>query len=117
MINGVINPTVVQLCSGRSINITVTAPGIFDDYHGASLMRGETVQTCVSKCCALGSILTNSVVYQCRDMDIVDSGSYRGHFLLTCGRNKNVEWYTPVVMIIVKNCSIGGLEFVKDSDY
>ena len=101
-----INPLEVELCIGDDINITLTAPPIFDTYLGASLRRGQETLPCSSKCCPIpGSIVTNSATYQCKNMDTTDNGLYYGHVLISCGSNNNVEWCTPNVTVIVRNCS------------
>ena len=110
-INGMVNPSEVELCIGDDINITLTAPPIFDTYSGASLRRDQAILTCSSKCCPVpGSIVTNSALYQCINMDTTDNGSYFGHVLISCGSNNNVEWCTSKVRIIIRNCSIGWLQ-------
>ena len=106
-----VNPSEVEICIGDDIYMTLDAPPIFSMYSGGSLKRGEEILSCNSKCCVVqGSIVTNTVVYQCMNMDITDSGSYYGHVLITCGQN-HVEWCTPIVMIIVRNCSVGELQY------
>ena len=106
-----VNPLEVELCIGDGINMTLEAPAIFNMYLGGSLKRGEVILSCSSKCCPVrGSILTNSIVYQCINMDITDSGSYYGHVLISCDGN-NVEWCTPKVNINVRSCSVGGLHY------
>ena len=108
IINGMVNPLEVDLCIGDNINMTLQAPAIFDMYLGGSLKRGEVILSCNGKCCAVdGNILTNSIAYQCINMDITDSGLYYGHVLISCGGN-NVEWCTPKVNVIIRSCS-GGL--------
>lgn len=102
-----INPSEVKLCTGDDITITLTAPPIFNKYSGGSLRRNGGTLSCSSKCCPIGDILTNSVVYQCTNMEISDSGKYFGHVLITCGSNTDVEWCTPNVTITVRNCSVG----------
>ena len=107
IINEMINPSEVKVCVGSNINMTLEAPSIFSMYLGGSLKRGELILSCNSKCCAVqGTIVTNTVVYQCINMDITDSGSYYGHVLISCGEN-HVEWCTPNVIIIVRDCSAG----------
>ena len=107
-----INPSEFELCIGDDINITLTAPPLFDTYSGASLKRGQEILSCSSKCCPVPeSIVTNSAIYQCKNMDTTDSGSYYGHVLISCGSNHNVEWCTSNVTLIVRNCSsIGWLQ-------
>ena len=115
VINGVVNPSEIDLCSGDDINITLVAPPVFSEYLGGSLKRGTAILSCRSKCCPVpGTILTHSVVYQCRNMEITDSGMYYGHVSISCGSNQiiHAEWCTPNVTINVRhaqNCSIGGL--------
>ena len=111
IINEMVNPSEVELCTGDDINMTLRAPAIFSMYSGGSLKRGDKILSCSGKCCAVrGSILTNSIIYQCINMDITDSGSYYGHVLISCGGN-NVEWCTPTVNIIIRSCSVGRLQY------
>ena len=106
-----VNPSEVEVCIGDDINMTLQAPPIFSTHAGASLRHEHRILSCNSKCCVVqGYILTHSVVYQCMDMDITDSGSYFGHMLIFCGQNF-VEWWTPDVKIIVRNCSVGELQY------
>ena len=42
-------------------------------------------------------------------MDTTDSGTYYGHVSISCGSNNNIEWCTPKVKIVVRNCSAGEL--------
>ena len=113
IINGVVNPSEINVCSGDDIDITLDAPWVFSNYLGGSLRRGLATLSCSSKCCPIrGTVLTHSVVYQCRNMEITDSGIYYGHISISCGSNQVVhtEWCTPNVTIIVQhsqNCSIG----------
>ena len=87
--------------------MTPDAPPIFSMCSGGSIKRGEMIVSCSSKCCGVQrSIVTNSVVYQCMNMDITDSESYNGYVLISCGQN-HVEWCTPTVIIIARNCSVG----------
>lgn len=113
IIKNMTNPYEVELCIRDNINITLTAPPIFQSYSGGSLRDGNTNATLScssSKCCEVPeSILTNSVIYQCTNMNVDDSGLYYGHVLITCG-NRNVEWCTTRVNIMVKNCTIGRLQ-------
>lgn len=105
-----VNPYEVELCIGDGINITLIAPPVFHQYFGGSLRRGLATLSCNSKCCTVpGTVLANSVAYQCKNMDTSDNGSYYGHILISCGSNPNVEWCTPKVAITVRNCSTGGL--------
>ena len=93
--------------------MTLEGPPIFSMYSGGSIKQGELILSCNSKCCGVQrSIVTNSVVYQCMNMDITDSGLYYGHALISCGQN-HVEWCTPNVTIIARNCSVGELQYNK----
>ena len=57
------------------------------------------------KCCPIGNVRVPSVIYQCENMEEIDSGSYSGHNLVSCAGDIILEWCTQYVSIKVKNCS------------
>lgn len=107
IINHQTNPPEVELCTGENISIAIKAPPIFnisEDYFGASLRLGISNLECDSKCCPVGDVTAPSVVYECRNMQEIDSGIYFGHNLFSCASD-TFEWCTQNVSVKVKNCS------------
>ena len=105
---GMVNPSEVEVCIGDDTYVHDSrGSSNFSMCSGGRIKHGELIVSCNSKCCgAQRSIVTNSVVYQYMNMDITDSESYNGCVLLSCGQN-HVEWCTPNVIIIARNCSVG----------
>ena len=96
-------------CVTICMHVTFCKSGLWQllQYNYQCIKRGELIVSCNSKCCGVQrSIVTNSVVYQCMNMDITDSESYNGYVLISRGQN-HVEWCTPTVIIIARNCSVG----------